>query len=175
MAATKPTMTKPPSRRKRGFEPAARLVVGHMRGAFEKRGFAEAKLLTHWAEVVGPEIASCARPVKIRHSRDGIGSTLVLLTTGGHAPLLEMQKEAIRQKVNACYGYNAVSKVQITQTAPTGFAEGQVAFETREKPKPEPTPQVLAAAKAAADPISDDRLKDALERLARNVLTKNSH
>jgi hypothetical protein len=86
-----------------------------------------------------------------------------------------MQKEAIRQKVNACYGYNAVSKVQITQTAPTGFAEGQVAFQTREKPKPEPTPQVLAAAKAAADPISDDRLKDALERLARNVLTKNSH
>jgi hypothetical protein len=86
-----------------------------------------------------------------------------------------MQKVTIRQKVNACYGYNAVSKVQITQTAPTGFAEGQVQFTARPKPKPAPSPEVLQAAHAAAAPIHDERLKEALERLARNVLTKNSH
>ncbi len=165
----------PPARRKRGFEAASKLVAPQLRGPMEKRGFAEAKLLTHWAEIVGPEIASTARPVKIRHSRGNFGATLVLLTTGGQAPLLEMQKDIIRSKVNACYGYNAVSRVQITQTAPTGFAEGQVAFAAKPKEAKAPDPAVFAAAKAAADPIEDETLKQALERLAQNVLTKNRH
>lgn len=175
MPAARPKMPPKPPRRKRGFEAASKLVAGHLRGPLEKRGFSEAKLITHWPEIVGEEIAASAMPVKIRHAHGGIGTTLVLLTTGGHAPLLEMQKDTIRQKVNACYGYNAVSKVQITQTAPTGFAEGQVQFTARPKPKPAPSPEVLQAAHAAAAPIHDERLKEALERLARNVLTKNSH
>lgn len=175
MAAAKPSMPARPTRRKRGFEAASKLVAGHLRGPLDKRGFSETKLITHWAGIVGPDIAACAMPVKITHSRAGIGTTLVLLTTGGHAPLLEMQKDTIRQKVNACYGYNAVSKIHITQTAPTGFAEGQVQFAARDKPRPAPTPEILTAAHAAAAPIHDDRLKEALERLARNVLTKNSH
>ncbi|PIV75566.1 MAG: DUF721 domain-containing protein [Rhodobacteraceae bacterium CG17_big_fil_post_rev_8_21_14_2_50_65_11] len=175
MPAAKRTLPAKPARRKRGFEPASKLVAGHLRGPLEKRGFSEARLITHWREIVGDDVAEAALPVKIRHARGSFGATLVLLTTGGRAPLLEMQKDTIRQKVNACYGYNAVSKIQITQTAPTGFAEGQVAFSAREAPKPQPTPQILSAAKAAAAPIRDDRLKDALERLARNVLTKNNH
>lgn len=175
MPAAKRTMTPTPPRRKRGFEAASKLVASHLRGPLEKRGFSEAKLITHWREIVGEDVADSALPVKIRHSRGTLGATLVLLTTGGRAAILEMQKEAIRQKVNACYGYNAVSKIQITQTAPTGFAEGQVAFGVPEAPKPGPSPQILSAAKQAAEPIQDDRLKEALERLARNVLTKHSH
>jgi hypothetical protein len=42
--------------------------------------------------------------------------------------MLEMQKEILRARVNACYGYNAIARIRITQTAPTGFAEGQAAF-----------------------------------------------
>ena len=176
MPAARTTLPPKPSRRKRGFEPASKLVAGQLRGPLEKRGFSEAKLITHWREIVGADIADAALPVKIRHARgDSIGATLVLLTTGGHAPLLDMQKDAIRQRVNACYGYNAVSRVQITQTAPTGFAEGQVAFVPRAQTKPQPTPQIIAEAEAAAAPIRDQALKEALERLARNVLTKNSH
>lgn len=175
MSATTRNLPPKPPRRKRGFEPAAKLVAGHLRGPLQKRGFSEAKLITHWREIVGEEVAEAALPVKIRHAHGAFGATLVLLTTGGRAPLLEMQKDTIRQKVNACYGYNAVSKIQITQTAPTGFAEGQVAFAAHETPKPDPTPQILSDAKKAAAPIHDERLKEALERLARNVLTRNNH
>ena len=108
-----------------------------IRKATEKRGFAETRLLTHWAEVAGPDIAAIARPVEVSFARDGIGATLVLLTTGPQAPMLEMQKDAIRARVNSCYGYNAISRVRITQTAPTGFAEGQAVFTAA--PKSEPT------------------------------------
>ena len=174
MPAAKRTMPATQKRRKRGFEPASKLVTGQLRQPFEKRGFSETKLLTHWPEIVGEETAKSAVPVKIRYARGGgFGATLVLLTTGGHAPTLEMQKDAIRQKVNACYGYNAVSRIQITQTAPVGFDEGHVRFEVKPKEPPRPTPEILSAAHDAADPIRDTELKQALERLARNVLTKN--
>ena len=159
-------------RRKRGFEVAGRLVAGDLRGPAEKRGFAVGKLLTHWAEIVGPETAAIALPVKISHGR-GFGGTLVLLTTGGNAPVLEMQKEAIIDKVNACHGYRAVSRVHITQTAPTGFAEGQIAFAPKpRRAPPPPDPKRLAQALTGVETIENTDLRDALARLGRNVLTR---
>ncbi len=164
----------PPTRRKRGFEPAAKLVAAHMRGPMEKRGFAQARLLTHWTEIVGAELARIALPVKISHGR-GFGGTLILLTTGGNAPVLEMQKDQIIEKVNACYGYRAVNKVHVTQTAPTGFAEGQVAFAPAAKPAPPPPdPARLHAALGIVNRVSDPGLKEALAGLARNVISKQS-
>ncbi|QBY01823.1 DUF721 domain-containing protein [Rhodophyticola sp. CCM32] len=158
-------------RRGRGFQPASRLIAAQLRGPFEKRGFSETKLLTHWAGIVGDEIAQIAQPVKIRYGRrDGLGGTLVLLTTGAHAPVLEMQKEQIRDRVNACYGYRAVTRVQITQTAPTGFAEGRVAFAARPKAAARPSPEIDAAAEAATEAVDSPELKAALTRLARNIL-----
>lgn len=162
--------TQTPKRRKRGFETAGHLLAKDLRGPAEKRGFADSKLLTHWAEIMGPELSEIALPVKITHGR-GFGGTLVLLTTGGHAPVLEMQKEAIVDKVNACYGYRAVSRVQVTQTAPTGFAEGQVAFKAREKPKRAPDPKTLARSLAGSETIEDEALRTALSKLASNILT----
>jgi len=123
----------PPRRRSRGFLPASGLIQKQLRRAGETRGFAVSRLLTHWVEVVGTDIATMARPVKVSYGRQGFGATLTVLTTGAQAPMLEMQKNRIRERVNACYGYAAISVVRITQTAPTGFAEGQVAFETRPK------------------------------------------
>jgi hypothetical protein len=32
-------------------------------------------------------------------------------------------------RVNACYGYITIARIRITQTAATGFAEGQMAFD----------------------------------------------
>lgn len=169
MAASTP-ISRP--RKGRGFQPASRLVAGQLRGPFEKRGFSEAKLLTHWAEIVGDETAQIAQPVKISHGRGGaLGGTLVLLTIGAHAPVLEMQKEQIKDRVNACYGYRAVSRVQITQTAATGFSEGRVAFTAKPKAAPAPRPEIDAAAKAAAEGVESPELKAALERLARNIMT----
>lgn len=169
-----PSRTRP-DRRKRGFERAASLISGHLRAPAEKRGFAETRLLTHWAEIAGAEIAEIARPVRISYGR-GFGGTLVLLTTGAHAPVLEMKREAILERVNACYGYRAVSRVHVTQTAPTGFSEGQVAFNAERRTAPsEPDPERLAGASTALSSIDDESLRNALAALARNVLTKQSN
>lgn len=165
--------TDRPTRRKRGFEAAASLLRQPIRSAGEKRGFAETRLLTHWEEVVGPDIARIARPVDVKYGRDSFGATLTLLTTGANAPMLDMQKDTIRDKVNACYGYKAISKVRVTQTAPTGFSEGRVQFGHTPKPaRREPDSETVKEAASLADGVADDGLRQALEMLARNVLTR---
>jgi len=161
-------------RKARGFVPTSGLIQAQLRRAGETRGFAVSRLLTHWTEVVGTDIAAMARPVKVSYGRQGFGATLTVLTTGARAPMLEMQKDRIRERVNACYGYNAISAVRITQTAPTGFAEGQVAFETRPKAQAsqEPAPDVVAKAEGLAHDVGDAGLRSALEALGRNVLSR---
>ena len=158
----------------KGFKRTDSLLSGRIRKASESRGFAQSRLLTHWAEIAGAEIAAVARPVEVSYGRGGMGATLTLLTTGAHAPMLEMQKEQMRAKVNAVYGYNAIARLRITQTAATGFSEGQVAFDSRPKAiiTPVADPQLRQKAADTARPISDDTLRDALARLGENILNK---
>jgi hypothetical protein len=173
-------MAKPPfspahaPRRSTGFKAASALLGPHIRKAGEARGFAVTRLLTHWAEIAGPEIAACARPVKVGYGKR-LGATLTLLTTGPAAPMVQMQLPALREKINACYGYNAIARITLTQTAPTGFAEGQAEFapapKTREKA---PDATTVATAKARTQDIADDGLRLALERLATHVIDRQA-
>jgi len=156
----------------RGFSRAATLMQGRIRKASEDRGFAVTRLLTHWAEVVGDATAQIATPVNVSYGKGGIGATLTLLTTGAQAPMLDMQKEQIRDKVNACYGYRAISRVRVTQTAPTGFAEGRVAFAPAPKEKKTPDPAMTSAAEKLSKGVESENLRAALTALGANVLTK---
>ncbi len=158
----------------RGFKRTATLLNDQIRRAGETRGFAVSRLLTHWAEIVGQDTAAIARPVNVGYGRGGIGATLTLLTTGPQAPILEMQKEQLRGKVNTVYGYNAISRIRITQTAPTGFADGQASFDHKPKEtRPEINPEIAAEADQVSRDVHDGDLRAALERLGRNVLSKH--
>ena len=158
----------------RGFTRTSSLLQKRIRRASESRGFSESRVLTHWPEIAGADIAAIARPVSVSYGRQGLGATLVILTTGAQAPMLEMQKDKLRDKVNAVYGYNAISRIRITQTAPTGFAEGQVDFEHRPKKSKPAEPDRAACEKASAltAEIGDTSLRSALEALGQNVLSK---
>lgn len=166
----------PPSttRRERGFEPTGGLLKQQIRSAGESRGFAVARLLTHWAEVAGEDLARVTRPVKVGYGREGMGATLTLLTTGAMAPMVEMQKERLRERVNAAYGYAAIARILLTQTAATGFAEGQAEFTPAPKAPAKPDPAVLAKAAATTAPVQDPALRAALEAMAQNILTRRN-
>jgi len=128
-------------------------------------------------ESAGPDLAAVTRPVDVKYGRQSFGATLTLLTTGANAPIVEMQKEQLRAKVNAIYGYNAISRIRVSQTAPTGFAEGQVDFVHR-KPKSDATQvsaEVRQTAARVTETIENDGLRTALERLAQNVLSKSNN
>jgi len=163
-----------PSSTTRGFSRAATLMQTRIRKASEDRGFAVTRLLTHWTEVVGEATAKIATPVNVSYGKGGMGATLTLLTTGAQAPMLEMQKEQIREKVNACYGYRAISRVRVTQTAPTGFSDGRVAFAPAPKQKKTPSEAMQIAAKDLSEGVDNDDLRAALAALGANVIHKQN-
>jgi hypothetical protein len=158
----------------RGFKQTGHLLGDQIRRAGESRGFAVSRVVTHWAEVAGSDIARIAQPVKISYGRGGLGATLTVLTTGAQAPMLEMQKEKLRERVNAAYGYNAISRIHITQTSPSGFSEGRAEFGMpRPGPQQEPDREILSAVHETVTPIENDELRAALERLGHNVIVRS--
>lgn len=161
-------------RRSRGFQAAASLLADRVQKAAEGRGFAVARLLTHWSEIAGPQLATVTRPVRISHSRGGFGATLTLLTTGPMAPMVEMQLPQLRERVNACYGYNAVQRITLTQTAATGFAEGQARFSPAPRAPQQPDPACVQQADRVARQFDDPTLAQAMARLALNVASRQS-
>ena len=127
-----------------GFRRTSALIEQKLRNAGESRGFAITRLLTHWSEIVGAPVAEICTPVKVSYAQKGFGATLVVLTTGPQAEILAMQLPQLREKVNACYGYNAISRIRITQTAPVGFSDGKALFGARPKAPPQrPAPRQL--------------------------------
>lgn len=159
----------------RGFKRSGALLAPQIRRVSESRGFAVSRVLTHWPEIVGESLAAVARPVNVSYGKGGVGAILTVLTTGAQAPVLEMRKETMRERVNAAYGYNAIARIRITQTAPTGFAEGQAAFTHRKSPEnpAPPDPALGRRAEDLAAEVTDDSLRGALEILGRNVLSRS--
>ena len=172
----KPLPPPDPSRRMRGFEAASGFLRDPIRHASESRGFAVARLLTHWPEVAGEDLARMTRPVKIGYGREGLGATLTLLVASAHAPMVQMQIPRLIEKVNAVYGYAAISRITLTQTAATGFAEGQATFAYAQNAAQfaaqDAAPAISEKAKETAAPIADPGLRAALEALAQNILTR---
>lgn len=156
----------------KGFVQTASLLTRRVSQVGERRGFAESRLLTRWTEIVGAEIASFVRPVKVTYAREGFGATLVVLCQGARGPEVEMQLPVIRERVNACYGYNAISRVRVTQTAATGFAEAKVPFEGKPRTAPVPDPVASKKLNGQLNEVSDSSLREALAALGENVLIR---
>lgn len=169
--------TPRPARRKGGFRHAAALVEDRIRTAGEKRGFAVARLLTRWDEIVGPETARLARPVKLGWSRgkraQGLGATLTLAVPGAAAPMVQMLAPRILERVNAALGFAAVARIALAQdTDARGFAEPAAPF----TPAPaRTTPDRTARAAEAAQAVRDPALRAALESLGRSVLSRHDN
>lgn len=176
----KPDAPRPAPRRYR-FEPAGGLIAAQVRKAGEKRGFAVARLLTHWAEVAGPDLARLCRPQRISYARKGFGATLVLETPGAAAPLVAMRLDALRERINAVYGHAAIARIQLVQgggmVALDGMAEAQAPFAGpgfRYDNLAPPSGAAMARARetlgALTEGVADQGLKSALDALALNVL-----
>ena len=173
--AAKSTKDRGAGRRMRGFERTGSLLATRIRKAGEGRGFAVTRLLTHWAEIAGEDMASVTRPVRISYGRGGIGATLTVLTTGAQAPIVAADLPKLKDRVNACYGYAAISQIRITQTAPQGFAEGQASFDHRPvlaAPITASDPERADKARAAADGVADTHLRAALEDMGAQIFSR---
>ena len=155
-------------KRKRGFVRAGGLIEPQMRTAAAKRGFAQARLRALWGEIAGPEFAGICAPLRLARARGPAGGLLTLAVSGAHAPQLQMLMPLLRERVNAALGPGTVGRIQLTHAAP-GLAESASAF----RPAATAPPPDIGSLKGTLSSIGDGDLRDALETLARNVLSRN--
>ena len=163
---------KKPIRRKKGFSSVSSFLEDQLGKAGEKRGFAVMRLLTHWREIVGEEISQITKPVKVGYNRDGLGATLTILCLGANAPILQTMLPQIKEKVNSCYGYSAISKVRITQTDsvalfPVSTDESKSNFSLQDL-----NPVIAEASKSITNDVESDQLRLALQKLGQSILKK---
>ncbi len=186
----KPRIKKPFKRK--GFLQAGSLLEIGLRQSMAKRGFGESRVLTHWAEIVGADIARIAEPLKLNYPKDGFGADLVVLCVGANAPLVQMQIPDIIERVNSCYGYRAITRVKVTQTrgkhagvsvahsamsqsapsglVPSGFAEEATPFQHRTKADILRVSKKQDMHRALAN-VQNPALKTALESLGESVFS----
>ncbi len=159
-----------PERIGRGFVRAAGLIEPQMRTAAARRGFAQARLRALWPEIAGPEFAAICAPVKLARARGPAGGLLTVAVTGAHAPQLQMLLPLLRERVNAALGAGSVGRIQLTQAA-HGFAEAQAAYAAVSGEAPHREAD-LGEVRGSLSSIGDGDLREALETLARNVLSR---
>ena len=133
---------------------------------FARQGFASTGIITHWADIVGAEIADHAEPIRMIWPRrvqedDPEPAALVLRVEGPVALEIQHMSGAIIEKVNRFFGWRAVGRIQIRQ-APLMRREKNV------RPAP-PDPAVVERLAADMSDIGDEDLRGALARLGAAV------
>ena len=147
------------------FSPARRLgelVSRCLSGTLARQGFASTELVTRWSEIVGPEIADHAEPIKIQWSRhtdhdSAEPATLVLRVEGPVAIEIQHLSGVILERVNRFFGWRAVSRIALRQAPLLGRTEAA-------RPAP-PDPARATEIAAALSDVEHEELRDALARL----------
>ncbi|MBL8791928.1 MAG: DUF721 domain-containing protein [Rhizobiales bacterium] len=139
------------------------------KAAFEKHGFQSADLLSHWAVIVGDDVAALCVPERIAWSRpkqpgETPAGTLTLRSAPGRALDIQYKAEVVRDRINAYLGYAAIAKVKVVAGQ---AAIGAVAT----KAGTTVTPATAAPLPPAMAGLEDDALKQALVRLREGILT----
>lgn len=167
-------------------------VPGLTRKSFEKYGFSTATLLTDWAIIAGRDLASFTLPERLKwprgveafedtadNGRGRPGATLVLRVDGPRAIELQYQTGQIIERINAHFGYRAVSEVRFIQ-APlpkkSALENARAGEIEAQRQRVAAATATTAAANLQADepPAANDALLAALDRLHTNMTRANS-
>lgn len=163
---------RPRNARYNGPPPVGAGLGALTRAAFKRHGFSEAHILSHWPDIVGPELATMTSPERLKASgrasdsakQPKTGGTLIVRVDGPVAVELAHLEPQIIERINSYYGYRAIGRLKLVQG-----------------PLPPPPPRRFkrfrpldTAEETALDqelqPIAEPGLHEALERLGRRVL-----
>lgn len=150
------------------MRPLAASMPAITRAALGKKGFALASLLTEWEAIVGPGLAGYAMPLRLAKPRDeSQGATLEIRVEGAAALELQHSEPRVLERINAHFGYAAVSRLKLRQgPVGTGGASGGATV---------PSIRRIGAAEERSlfrqlEGVGDDSLRDALAGLGRAVI-----
>lgn len=130
------------------------------------------RLVSHWPDIVGADLADKAQPVKLRY-RKVPGSkhpeaALDISATTAEATLLHYRKELILERINQIFGERLVTAIRFV---PMASNEGARPTGTTPRKATRPiTPQQREELSIILDKIDDPALKQRLETLGTSIL-----
>jgi hypothetical protein len=159
-----------------GAKPLAEFTPGLIAEALAARGLSETSLIADWPAIVGDALARHARPIELqwppraaKRNPDAptVPATLVLRVEGAFALEAQHSASVIVARVNAHLGWRCIDKI--------AFRQGPLPpVKEKRRPAPVPTDAAEAAARAAASPIVDDELRDAVTRLGARAIDRSA-
>lgn len=138
----------------------ADLVGPSIAEALGRAGFSIVEIVTHWDEIVGPDLAPRTLPLKMQWpNRQGTEpATLIVRVEGAYAIELQYAAPVVVERINAYFGWRCVGRLALRQ--------GPVPRRSGPPPRvPEPAPSELEAARRLVPPGEDEALTSALMRL----------
>tara|TARA_R110002020_G_scaffold110627_5_gene255496 strand:- start:10676 stop:11188 length:513 start_codon:yes stop_codon:yes gene_type:complete len=158
---------------RRGSVQIAEIANGLIDPILARRAGINTLLLGSWDEIAGEQFAGFSRPERIRWPRqDGPDETgggfspgvLTIACEGARALFLMHQEAELIARVNAFFGFPAITQIRIVQKA--------IHTPTR---KPRARPLDANEKRRLADmleTVEDPRLREALERLGAGVISR---
>ena len=161
---------------RRGAKRLAEFTPGLIAEALAARGLGEASLIADWPAIVGETFARHARPIELQWPPRAVRrdpeaparpATLVLRVEGAFALEAQHSASVIVARVNAHLGWRCVDKI--------AFRQGPLPpLKDKRRPAAQPSDAAEAAARAAASPIVDDDLRDAVTRLGARAIDRSA-
>ncbi len=132
-------------------------LLGKLLGpAAKHRGLAEARLLTDWATVIGPDIAKQCQPIKL--TRDGL---LHMHVAGSAALELQHSELQVVERINTFFGRPTVVRLRLHQAPPRRRSLAK----RPPPPLPALSDQEKQSIAASVEEVTDDNLRQALTSL----------
>ncbi len=135
-----------------------------------KRGFVSADIFINWSSIVGQRYALTVQPEKMVWSRKNNSNskepaTLVVRTDSATSMFLEYEKTQFIERINSFFGWRAISRIKIVNNPvhqkqqPTRIKQPELSLTEKQK------------LELKVVGISNSRLKNALLRLGKDVIT----
>ena len=102
-----------PFARRNRSEPVLRGASDIGASALARNGFRNPTLVLRWEEIVGPDVARIARPMKL--SENASGGTLTLRAEPGASLFLQHETRQLCERINGYLGRTAVTKLRFVQ------------------------------------------------------------
>ena len=130
------------------------------------RGFTIGRILSQWPDIVG-EMASWCRPDAVTFPRESrTDGTLRLQIASGRGPQAQAMSQVIIDRVNANFGYQAISRISLLQTlvdqpatppsASASATEPLDIWTLDDKVKDVKSPELRAALRRLGSPVDND-------------------
>ena len=130
------------------------------------RGFAEAGLITEWPAIVGRTVAGVSQPLQLAFPQGARkGGTLTIGCGGAAALELQHLKPQILERINAHFGYAAVTEIRFRQGASMPTARKPRGGTEKVPDSGPPSPAESEALSASLQAVPEGAVKESLKRL----------